>query len=101
MIGGAMSGYCETGSVGKATDPAMRNRIAITHATIGRRMKKRLNMVHLTSRGAEHRLPLVALLRLRLRRAERRSRLEFLQRRLRHEPRTHALQAVDDDAIGR
>src|SRR5262245_8937624 len=97
-----MSGYGETGSVGNASEPAMRIRIAITHATIGRRMKKRLNMVHPSSRlGVEHRLLLVALLRLRLRRSDRRSRLELLQRRLRHDPGAHALQAVDDDAIGR
>src|SRR6185312_5372052 len=39
MIGGAISGYCATGSVGNDTAPAMMTRIAMTHATMGRRMK--------------------------------------------------------------
>src|SRR5262249_31048344 len=43
MMGGAISGYWATGSVGKETPPAIMIRIAITHATMGRRMKKRLN----------------------------------------------------------
>src|SRR5262245_42100385 len=107
MIGGAISGYCATGSVGNATEPAMRIRIAITHATIGRRMKKRLNTAHLPRRrrlGAEHRLPPVRLLRSRARlrwwRAGLRTFLELLQRRLRRDPGARALQAVDDNAIG-
>jgi hypothetical protein len=52
MIGGAISGYCATGSVGNATRPAIMIRIAITHATIGRRMKNRLNTRRSARAGA-------------------------------------------------
>ena len=39
-VGGAMSGYCATGSTCDAISPAMVMMIAMTAAKIGRRMKK-------------------------------------------------------------
>ena len=39
MIGGAISGYCATGSRKKVTPPRMRITIAITEAKIGRSIK--------------------------------------------------------------
>ena len=40
MIGGAISGYCATGSRTKATPPRITNTIETTEAKIGRSMKK-------------------------------------------------------------
>ena len=40
IIGGAISGYCATGSRVKATPPRMTNTIEMTAAKIGRSMKK-------------------------------------------------------------
>src|SRR5678815_3368586 len=76
IIGGAISGYWATGKVGKDTAPAIMMRIAITHATIGRRMKNRLSM-----RG-----PTL-------------SRCKLLHRRLHCDPRPRPLQSVDHDAV--
>src|SRR5580698_8873404 len=47
MTGGAICGYCATGKVGNATEPIRMMIIAMTHATIGRRMKNRLNIRYL------------------------------------------------------
>src|ERR687898_3171776 len=43
-VGGAMSGYCETGSVALATRPAITMTIAMTPASTGRSMKNFENM---------------------------------------------------------
>jgi hypothetical protein len=40
MRGGAMFGYCATGKFGIASAPAIMMKMAITHAKIGRAMKK-------------------------------------------------------------
>src|SRR5918995_6363426 len=43
-VGGAMSGYCATGSVALATKPAITMTIAMTPASTGRSMKNFENM---------------------------------------------------------
>src|SRR6185295_9994695 len=82
MTGGAISGYCATGSVGNDTTPAMTIRMAMTHATIGRRMKNRLNTR--------------PVLRTRRRRGVRR---ELLEGGFDGDAGPGALEAVDHDAV--
>src|SRR5580700_5140661 len=52
ISGGTMSGYCAVGSDSIATMPTITVRIAITMATIGRRMKN-LDMSYLAPVGLE------------------------------------------------
>jgi hypothetical protein len=42
--GGAMAGYCRTGRLTTATAPAIMTMMAMTHAKMGRSMKKRDSM---------------------------------------------------------
>ena len=44
MVGGAIAGYWRTGSVNTASAPAIMMMIAMTHAKMGRSMKKRDSM---------------------------------------------------------
>src|ERR1051325_11178520 len=80
MIGGAISGYCATGSVGNDTAPAIMISIAMTQATIGRRMKKWLNMAA-PGRGGGL------------------SGFDFLERRVDGDARPGPLEPVHDDPI--
>src|ERR1700732_1873307 len=86
MIGGAISGYCATGSRENDTPPRITNTIETTAAKIGRSMKKCEMRIFLASTG----LGLVRAFGWGL--------AFLLRRRFLAGPRAH--QAVDDDAIG-
>src|SRR5580704_10581167 len=86
MIGGAISGYCATGSRENDTPPRITNTIETTAAKIGRSMKKCEIRIFLASAGLGFVRPLS------------RRRAFLLRRHLLARPRAH--QAVDDDAIG-
>src|SRR6202451_4719731 len=86
MIGGAISGYCATGSRENDTPPRITNTIETTAAKIGRSMKKCEMRIFLASASLGFVRPFSG-------------RHAFLLRRhLLAGPRPH--QAVDDDAIG-
>src|SRR3984885_13210844 len=55
IAGGAMLGYCATGRVTTASPPASMITIAITHAKIGRSMKKLATAPFLRARGGRGR----------------------------------------------
>src|SRR5580698_2185065 len=55
IAGGAMLGYCATGRVTTASPPASMITIAITHAKIGRSMKKFATAPFLRARGGRGR----------------------------------------------
>src|SRR6266705_3427212 len=84
MIGGAISGYCATGSRTNDTAPRITKMIESTEAKIGRSMKK-------------CEIFMTALVGLRLRPGSRRRDAALLRRDLGAGPRPH--QAVDDDAV--
>src|SRR6202051_2807985 len=86
MIGGAISGYCATGSRENDTPPRITNTIETTAAKIGRSMKKCEMRIFLDSAG------------LGLIRPLRRRRAFLLRTDLLAGTRAH--QAVDDDAVG-
>src|SRR5262245_29740287 len=92
ITGGAICGYCATGSVRYATPPRITIRIEITHATIGRRMKNWLNMVLALPRRAR-RLLVARLVRIGAAAARERLRLHL-------RARTRAQQPDDDHAVG-
>src|SRR5580700_5207638 len=85
MIGGAISGYCATGSRENDTPPRMTNTIETTAAKIGRSIKKCEMRIFLASAG------------LGFVRTFGRRRAFLLRRHLLAGPRAH--QAVDDDAV--
>src|SRR6204780_2740208 len=87
MIGGAISGYCATGSRENDTPPRITNTIETTAAKIGRSMKKCEMRIVLAS----PRLGFVRLFGFCWR-------VLLLRRHLLARPRAH--QAVDDDAVG-
>src|SRR6202035_3396395 len=86
MIGGAISGYCATGSRENDTPPRITNTIETTAAKIGRSMKKCEMRIFLASASLGFVRPFG------------RRRAFLLRRHLLARPRAH--QAVDDDAIG-
>ena len=86
MIGGAISGYCATGSRENDTPPRITKTIETTAAKIGRSMKKCEMRICLASAGLGFVRPFG------------RRRVLLLRRHFLARPRAH--QAVDDDAIG-
>src|ERR1700683_2036873 len=87
MIGGAISGYCATGSRENDTPPRITNTIETTAAKIGRSMKKCEMRIVLASPRLGFVPPFGFCWRVLL-----------LRRHLLARPRAH--QAVDDDAVG-